>query len=72
MSTCVVSDDFPARLQLINPHDSLGESPELIYVQYHRISLSGVSEYLLYDYTCYHFMYGTVLVLCSLVENTMR
>ena len=30
-----------------------------MYVQYHRILLSNASEFLLYDYTCYHFMYGS-------------
>ena len=74
MSTCVVSDDFPACLQRIDPHDSLSESLESIYVQYRhgRILLGNASEFLLYDYTCYHFMYGTVLVLYSLVVNTIK
>ena len=68
----MVSDDFPAYLQRIDPHDSLSESVESIYVQYRRILLSSASEFVLYDYTCYHFMYGTVLVLYSLVVNTIK
>ena len=72
MLTCVVSDDFPACLQRIDPHDSLSESLESIYVQYCRILLGSASEFLLYDYTYYHFMYGTVLVLYSLVVNTIK
>ena len=73
LSTCIVSDDFPGCLQRIGPHDSLSESPESIYVQYCRVSLSSASEFPLYDYTCYHFIYGTTVpVLCFLVENTIK
>ena len=63
--TCIVSDDFLGYLQRIDPHDSLRESPKPIYVQYRRISLSSASEFLLYDHTSYHFMYGTILVFFS-------
>ena len=72
LSTCVVSDDFPTCLQRIDPHDSLSESLESIYVQYCRVSLSSASEFLLYDYTCYYFMYDTVLAPYSSVENTIK
>ena len=72
MLTSVVSVDFPACLQRIDPHDSLSESLEPIYVQYRRILLSSASEFLLYDYARYHFMYGTVPVLYSLVVNTIK
>ena len=56
-----VVSDVPACLRRIDPHDSPSEPPEPIYVQYRRIWAIHASEFLLYDYTCYHFMYGTVL-----------